>query len=154
MKNNDLMRLMDGFDSVNNLEGVKFAYAVSKNRRLVINEIETLQDCIKPAEKYTEYDKKRMELCEKYSEKNDNDEPITENGQYKITDRVEFDKSIDELKKSYNGEIESRVKQLDEYKELLNKETVLELHKISLGDLPKDITSGQLNSIYEIIKED
>ena len=67
MKNKDLFTFKQGLEAAKSLTGVKFAYAVAKNYKLVSSEIETLQETIKPSEKYLEFEAESNELVKKHS---------------------------------------------------------------------------------------
>ena len=69
MKNKELQPLLQSIDAVGNLSGVKFVYAIVKNKKLITAELETLQEAIKSSEKFLEYDKERIVICEKHADK-------------------------------------------------------------------------------------
>jgi len=99
MTNQDLQRLLSGINSCGNLKGVKFSYALSKNRKMIMAELETLQEAIKPSEAFAEYDKKRIELCEKFADQ-ENGKAKLVNNNYVFSDenKAKFEKAMEEIK--------------------------------------------------------
>lgn len=153
MENRQLQVLLQGINAVNSLQGVKFAYGINKNRKAIERELETLQEAIKASDKYTEYDKKRIELCEKHAVKDDNGKAKMENNEYVITDKDAFDKEIDTLRAKYKDAIDEREAQLKEFSELLKKESDFVPFKIAFEDVPEDITSDAMSKIIDLIDE-
>ncbi len=157
----DLLRFNEGLISCGNLKGVDFAYNVAKNKRAIADEVESIKDSVKPTEEFTKYDEKRGELAKELSDKDEHGNPKTHldgagTQQYSLTDnKPKFDKKLEALKKEYKEAVEARDKQLEEFEELLKKETSAfgSLKKIDFDDLPKEITSAQLDSIFEMINE-
>jgi len=153
MKNKDLFRLYQGLNDVSYFNGVKFAYSVVKNKKLIEAEIKTFEEVIKPTEEFQKYEQKRVETCEKYCERQEDGKPVVENNAYKIIDKISFDKELEQLKTDSQEMLDYREQQLKEYNELLDEDTKLELVKVSVDNLPNGITSSQIESIYEIIDE-
>lgn len=54
------------------LGNARFSYAVTKNMKMISEELEIIQKSIEQSEEYKVYDKLRIELCEKYAEKDEN----------------------------------------------------------------------------------
>ena len=82
MKRQDLYTLLNGFEAVKDLKGVNFAYARAKNKKLVLAELELLKGVLKDSDRFAEYDKKRIELCEVHCKKDKNKKPVMKNGKY------------------------------------------------------------------------
>lgn len=153
MKNKDLFRLYQGLTDVSYFNGVKFAYSIVKNKKNIESEIKTMEEIIKPSDKFQAYEQKRVEVCEKHCERQENGQPVVENNAYKIIDQITFNSELLELKESNKDVLEFREQQLIEYNELLEEESKIELVKISVDNLPNGITPLQIESIYEIIEE-
>ena len=154
MKKRELFSLMSGFEMVKGLRGIKFAYARLKNKKLISDEIKVFEDLLKPSDGFLEYDKKRIELCVKYSKKDEKGKSIIENNSYAgLTDNKEFEKELGQLKEEYKEVMDERLKLLEEYNKMLEEEIELNFHKILLEDIPTDITGQQLELLMPIIKE-
>ena len=57
------------------------------------------------------------------------------------------------MKKKHPKTLDERKKQGEEYNELLKTESEIELFKINLDDVPKDISVAQMKIIKELIKD-
>jgi hypothetical protein len=153
MKNNELYQLADGLGKMGDLTGVKFAYAIVKNKRIVEDEIKLLSESLKASDKFTEFDKKRVEIVKEHADKDEKGEAKIEGNQYVVSDTKAMEAAIDPLKEEYKDTIEAREAQIKEFNEMLEKEINIELYKIKQDDLPKDISVAQLESIRWIVEE-
>lgn len=154
MKNRDLFRFKAGLESVSKIKGVKFAYAVIKNKKAVVEELEILEKVVEVSDEYKEYEQQRVQLCEKHVDRDGDGNMITSDNTYVITcNKVIFEKEFDILKKSNINIITEREKQLFEYDKMLNENsTILEkLVKVSIDDVPTDISGDELENIFEMI---
>lgn len=154
MKNKILTRLVQGISNIRPLEGVKFAYALAKNKRLIVSELEIFDDLTKMSEEYAGYEKKRIELCEKYCQKDENGKAIMVKNEYTIKDRKKFDIEQGKLSKNNKKPIEDRKKQIKEFNEFLEKESSFTPFEIKMEDIPVNINSGEFDNIFELIEED
>lgn len=155
MKNVDLFRLREGLNSVSNLKGVKFAYVVLKNKKFLEEEIEALQKSIEMSLPFQEFERKRIGLCEQFSDKNSDGSPIIVNNAYSIPEREAFEKEVAELKNQYLEAVLERENQLREYDKLLKEESdvLSKLAKVKIEHVPDDISATQLDNIKEIIED-
>ena len=163
MKNKDLFTFREGLAQAKVLPGVKFAYAVAKNSKLVVNEIETLQETIKATEEYSKFEKERDEIVKKYAVKDKNGEAKQEskevNGQHFTFYNIEKDKidisneELKELSETFKEAVDARDLQLKEYNELMEVECNIEVHKVVLDIVPEDITGGTMELIDWMIEE-
>ena len=121
--------------------------------------MEAIDKTLELPEKFKEFEMKRVELAEKYAKKDENGKPKkekAENGaeQFIMADEKKFQKEFDALKKEHKEAVDLRDKQIEEYTKLLLTESTVVLHKVKLEDVPKEITTTQMNGIYEIISEE
>ena len=151
--NQKLGELFQGIKSVSELKGVKFAYGMAKNRRLIEEESKILQEALKPSDKFQEYDKKRIEMCEKYADKDDKGKAKLEKNAYifSVENKKKFDKDIEGLRKEYKKEVDDRETQAAEFQKLMEKESDYKPFIIAYEDVPEDITSDQMNGIIDLI---
>jgi hypothetical protein len=160
MKKKDLEILHGVFTNMLGTEGlgVKFSYFLSRNLRLIEEELKDIERVIKPDEEFEQYNNKRIEVCEQYAKKNDEGEAITEGEgsqkKYIIDEnrKQEFDKEIEDLQKEY----EMPIKRQTEKTLLLEEEADFTPHKIKIEDIkehPK-ITPAFLYLIDDFIMKD
>ena len=84
MKNKDIAQLSQGLQSCGNLKGIKLAYAIAKNNRILTRELEPLSDIIK-------------KLQEEYCKKDVDGKPIITNNQYEIDNVIKFNEEYNNL---------------------------------------------------------
>lgn len=134
MKNIELKQLGDALTLVGDLKGTKFSYAIAKNLDTIRREFKVINDT-KEGKAIAEVSKKRQKALSDLMKKHEKDE---------------------DYKKAANKYIEKERKEnqevFDNYKELLEQETTVTLHKIKLSDVPNDITPNQMDSIFGIIE--
>ncbi len=158
MKKSEIVLLYNGLNSVGNLAGVIFSYCVNKNLNIITPEIEALQRSITPSKEFLEYDNKRIEIVKKYAAKDGKGEFIMKvtNGQQSY-DVGENEKVIEDemlpIREEYKEVISNHEKQMTEYNALLDTDSNVELYKVKLENVPKDITAQQMKSIFLIIEE-
>ena len=157
MKNRQLSILHKGLTDSGKLQGVKFAYAVAKNKKLIEEEVEALNEGLNPSEKFKEYDEKRVELAKEHAEKDEDGNAVMVGEEniksFDIKDIAKFTKDLEKIQEEYKTELEARDKQLKDYEKLMDEDTKLELQKVKLENVPEEITGEQLELISEIIEE-
>lgn len=154
MTKGEAISLFNTLNKLGHLSGVKFAYVVSKNISLLKPEFEALQKAVEPTEEFKEYDKKRVALAESFAKKDGDGKAVIENGEYVIEDREAFEIAFKKLKEDNKKVVEARDKQIDEQNEILKTESDVVLYKVSVEDIPKDITVSQMYSIGEIVVDE
>lgn len=155
MKKQDLFTLRQGLNNVASYPGAKFAYCIAKNIAKVTEECKLIESIMKPSDKYSEYDQKRVELAKEFCDKNEDGSPKTEGNAFVISaeNRVNFEVEHTKLRAEYVEEISEFTKQQEDFNILLQEESDLVLFKISDALLPEDITASQVVAIMEIIEE-
>lgn len=153
MKNQELLSLYENLHQLN-LKGVKFSFAVSKNIALLKPEIEALQKAVEQSEDFKKFEQERIELAKKHAKKDEKGEPVLKNNNYQLEDEDAFKVEFESLKEKNKEVIEAREAQTKEFNELLEKENDIKFHKISIKDVPEDITTVQMNQIYSLISEE
>lgn len=142
------------------LEGLKhdvrFSYFLAKNKVALKSEIELLEEAQKPSELFLQYEAKRIEAAQKYSDKDQNGNPKIHNDQYVIYDeRDKFEEEIKKLKTKFKKAIAEREAQLKEYAKFLEEPLELQLTKIRFDQLPNQIEAVVIETFLEadIIEE-
>ena len=129
MKNGEFVTLFNGLTAVQQLKGVKFGLLVSKNIRVIQEELKDIEEASKPTEEFLELSQKMNVLM------NQKD-----------------DEAIAKLEKENKKLVDARKEQLEEVDKLLLEETEIELHAIPEDCLPIDITGEQIINIDKIIE--
>ena len=126
--NGELVNLINGLFAVQDLKGVKFGLLVSKNVRILQNELKDLEEASKPAEEFVKLSQDVNMLKERKDEK-----------------------AIDKLEKENQKLIKERKKQMDELDKLLLEDAEIELHLIPEDCLPADVTGKQISNIDKLL---
>jgi len=157
MKNREIFGLREALNDVDYIKGKVFAFAVFKNKAILDSEIEAINAIKKdPGEDYIEYEKERTALCELHSEKDENGNVVLDynpNGtqSFKIIDNDAFTKEYEVLAKKHEKMLKEIAENKKEFEEFLEKESEVELKKISIDDLPDDISASFLEKIAPMI---
>jgi len=149
--------LYECLNSLGDLSGVRFSYAVAKNISNLQAEIESLKKAYIPSKEYSEYDNKRVELAKSHSVKKDGvpEIIIREGAQvYNIKDQNKFDLKLIELQGEYKQVISDREKQMKEFSAILEEKIDVDLQMIKTSDIPENINTKQMTGILILIKED
>lgn len=162
LKHKEVLGIYYSLPILGELKGVKFNYGIDKNRKRLKKEVETLEERAKPSKEFEEYDKERVKVNEKFSQKNEDGTPkmVTNQQQqvsrYVIDDKrkTEFDKEQDELKIKHKAAVESREAQLKEYREFLEGESDFTPFFIDIDSVPTEINGNQFELISIFFKED
>ncbi len=154
MKRRDLYNSFQALDVVKDLKGVKFAYALLKNKKKIEEEIKIFEEIIKPNSKFEEYEMQRIKLCELHSEKNEDGTPVIIGDRYKLIDENVFNKELEILKLDYKEFIDERMKQINEYNKMLDEDINIEIIKIKFDDIPSNISAKELEDIQFMVDMD
>lgn len=143
----------------------KFLYALKRNREIIGKHLDGLREKIianKPTpeveKQISEFEQKRIELCNQYSEKNAEGQPIIENQGFKIISekQQEFDDAMKKLTEEYPAATEAQTQQrIFEQTLLLSPADDIEFYKIKKEYLPDTgiITPDLMNVLHELIEE-
>jgi hypothetical protein len=154
--NKDMIGFVEKAGDLDGLKGVKFCYAVAKNKNKFVAEIEVLNESNKLGKTFTktqeEFESKRLELNTKYCKKDAENNPVMTNRNYVIENRAAFDKEYKKLTEEYK-DLLAEIKRLEENSnELLKLECKVELFKIKFDEIPADITVKQMNIIEPLVE--
>jgi hypothetical protein len=149
MKNKELPVLLEELKKIN-LSG-KIGYAVAKNRKLVEQELETLQETVKMLPEFEVYEKERVALLEVHASKDEHGKAIIENNTYKIENQTEWEKAIKELQETHKGAIESRTKQIEDFNALMEEKTNIEFYPFTEDQIPDSATAQEIYTLLKLI---
>jgi hypothetical protein len=112
MLKQEIINLSNAIDSLPETKNTHLNYAISKNRRLIKGELSDLAAVVKPNPEFEKYDKERIEICKKFSKKDDSGEPIILNGLFHIDPsfQEELNTKLLDLKQLYKEAIEEENK--------------------------------------------
>ena len=153
MTNRDLFEFQQALGLVADLPGGKFAYAVVKNRAKVDSIINALYK-VKRHSKEKEFERRRVEICEKYCDKDDDNNPVLEHDAFQgLQDNADFDTDMDKLRKEFKAVMDHREKEKKVFDARLEEEVEIDIHKVFLDIIPEAITANQLAGIMPMVIE-
>jgi len=159
MKNIDVFNLQQSINELLDVRGIKLAYAIAKNKRIIDEEIKAMRESVKPSEAFTAYEKEARLLFENYAilDKNGKPKKFTENGQEVIKidpEKVGEHKAAEEALQERHAEtIKEREGQLEDWNKFLQEEhDGLDLHKVKEENLNDNLTAKQISIIFEFIE--
>ena len=126
-KNREFVDLINGLFKVQDLQGVRFGLVVSKNIRILQQELKDLEEASQASPEFIELSQKVNSLGEDVE-------------------------AISKLEKDSTELVEERKNQLLEIDKMMEEEVKIKLHTISEDVLPEDITAAQITSIDKLLK--
>lgn len=132
-KNQELIDLLQSLYAVQDLKGVSFAIAVTKNIDKLQKDLQYLEDAAKPTEEFQKIVNEVNTISN-----TEKDEEVAKT-------------KIAEIEKEHEVLVEERKAQLDEVAKVLEEETEIELTTINRNSLPQDITAKQIGALKKII---
>jgi len=157
MKNKEIFGLREALNEVDYIRGKAFAYAVFKNKDLLDKEIEDLNKVKKePHPDYINFENERTLLCRLHSEKDEDDNPVLQYNPdgtqaFKILAIEEFQKDYEKLAKKYDDVLNDMADSKKEFDDFMERESDVQLKKVSVDDLPDDVSAGFLEKIKYMI---
>lgn len=152
MKNSELFGLYEWLEAVSYIWWVRFAYWVAKNKKMILNELKTIESANEPTEDYKNFEKERIELCEKFANKDENWQAKIIGKSYDIPELLEFNIELKKLREKHKNALDEMQKKNEEYEKLLDQESDLELFTIRHEVIPECITAKQLDPIMAVIE--
>ena len=126
-KNRELVDLFNGLHSVQDLQGVRFGLIVSKNVRILQQELSDLDEASKPSDEF-------LVLSQK------------------VNSLKEDQEAIAKLEEENKDLVNARRKQLEEIEKMLDEETEIKLHSMQEDILPDNITAAQITGIDKLLQ--
>jgi hypothetical protein len=138
-----LTKAKKALDAVSDYDGIDFAYAVFKNKKLIDNKLMEVDFIKNVSPQIVEYENKRVSLCEEFAQKDDNGIPMIEDDLYVIEDKETFRNKMDELFEQYKPFIVKRQEQIDLFNVKMNQQVDLPFVKLTKEQIPPQITTAK-----------
>lgn len=156
MKNSEVIALHNTIKGMNDRQDLspQFAYALVRNRKTIDPIHEALVEASKSAEDYGVYERKRIALCRDMAQKDDNDQPRIQGGNFIIPpeDQAEFDRKLVSLQAECKDAIDGHAKLQQEVKELMEQEAEdVKLILMLLSDFPPNVTPSQMEALLPMV---
>ncbi len=157
MKNKNVIELLSLLrsDVISNSKGKEFAYAVIKNIDILEKEAKIFEQLNQkqPHPDFINFENERQIVCIKHSKKDENGNPIIMNDQYQIENVPLFDIEMKEVQEKYKEVIQHQQDTQKEFIDFMEKDVTLELVKISINDVPNEITPNMLKVLKYMIND-
>jgi len=157
MKKIAILKAYNVFDYIlkKNEKNVKYNYLIAINKDKIKSIKEVITEINKPSKEQNEYQEKRIDLCKKYCDKDDNGNPITTKKDNKeifsgLENNEEFKKEFEQLNEDNKGVIEEIENQSKQLSELLEEEESIEWKKINIDLFPNNTETEIIEFFIEI----
>ncbi len=157
IKRMDLQQYFEAFQELLGLKiGFNFARILSKNKRLIKQELDDIQEAMTPSPEYKEYERKRMELCTSSSLVGANGQPTIVNYQFQLDPAKKdvFDTQMKELRETYKEELEGQQKRFEEFNKAQGETVDVDLLRIKKGHFPNEGKGTLVDILFDLIDEE
>lgn len=134
----------------------RLAYALSRTKQMWAKEVRSFSEFQKPSEEYMEFDKKRVELLEKYGRRDPDGELVVDRqGRVSLEteERESFDLQVKRLEQDYKEVIEEQKNHSKEISSMLNDEVEVPVCQIPFEEIPEEINLEMMDVLYYMIRE-
>ena len=138
-------KLTTNEDGTPKLIHVRLAYAISRSESRMEDEMKAIKAILGP---YTEYESKRIEICEELSDKGpDGKSVFSEDGKYVgVESHPDWALKINALNEIYKDRIE-------ECNKMLNEEVDIDFYQVDIDILPEEMSKQDIDVLIPFIKE-
>jgi hypothetical protein len=151
VKRKDLIILHMVLEKLSDISNTKFAYFIMKNMKILKPEIDIIRELNQTSPAYLEYENKRLHLCQEFSKKDEDGNPVIKDNSYDIENTEDFNSKLGELQAQYKDVIAVKHKKDLELTEFLMEECDLNFYKIKLENLP-ELSGRVMMSLEELIE--
>lgn len=157
IKNNReyFLTLYRKLDYLGALKGAKFTFTITRNKQAIKPMVKKVNELATMSDSYKEFDLKRVEINNKYAEKDESGKAKMQDERFVIPEdkKEDFEKEIEALKEEYKEAIKEREEQKNNVEAYLKEETELELKPIPLSMIPDDINVDEMEIIEPLVEE-
>lgn len=130
---------------------IRFSYFIAKNKGLLKDEIDILNDLSKVSQEFIKYDNCRAALAKEMSDKDSEGNSIIQNNSYIITEhKEEFDNKLMSLRIEFKDAIEDTNKKIEEFNSILKEDYEFNGYKIKIDLMPEVINPELLELFMKV----
>lgn len=134
-------------------------WSIMKTKSVLKTEIDNIVDkerILYAEPKFVEFEQKRIQIVQQFSEKNEDGTFKTENSQYIVAPelREELQNKMTELRAEYSEMLSEREKMFAEYNSYVAENIEVEIVKTAFENLPADMTPDEFEFLSKFVKED
>ncbi len=149
----DIFILWQTLNAIPGVESFVVGYAMARTKRFIKDEVEAMQEAIKPSADYLEYDRKRVELCERLSKKDDNGKSIVLGGGYVFDNPQEFQIELAKLDKKHREVLNKREEQIAAFNKAMLESAESKVFMVKASKMPDSLGSFA-DGLYPMIDYD
>ncbi len=135
----DILILWQTLNILPSVESFQVGYALARTRRFIKDEVEALQEAIKPSADFLEYDRKRLELCERLAKKDDKGNPVISGTQYVFDNPQEFQEELTKLNEEYQEVLTKRDEQIAAFNKALLEPAGCQVFMVKASKMPDSL---------------
>ena len=130
---------------------VKFAYGLSKNRKMVDIELDAIKEIAEPTAEVKGYEEARVNICERFAEKDEAARPKIVEGNYVIEEkgRKTFEKQLAKLKDDHKTVLDEHAEKMKGVELILDEEVDTQWYKIKMDLFPEGLKQYQYDVLME-----
>ena len=151
-----MLNALRSLDDVGGSANIRFQYAVAKNIRSFEQRVKEVRMAGAPNNELAEFENSRIELCEKYAQKDGNGRPRSVKGQFIIEPEKleEFNNELATLRSCHKPELDRLEARQKAVEAQLDDECGIEYYPIKLSSFPLGAKSSDVEILIDIIDDD
>lgn len=152
VKRSRVIEIVQGYESLKQLQGVKLAYAVSKNMTALQREKKSIEAAQPKGENLEKYREEYSVILEAEAKRDEQGNFIpTGGGNIAIADFKSFKAKVKALDKKFEKELEKQKTKTEEFEKFLDEDCEIEFFQFEESLLPESITVEQIGLLSEMI---
>lgn len=150
----EVLRLHEAISAIKGKSGnARWTYALAKNIRTLSGEVESTKEAFSPKIGYQQYERERIQLCNRMAAKDDNDKPLLDNGNFVIVDMAAFYEELAKLREKYAEALEEQEKLDKEFDKFIEEDVEIKLHMVDPSEIPDGLEPEELEGVLGIIND-
>lgn len=134
----------------------RFIYAITVNEDIFITHAKALKKATAPSKEYKKYIQERSNLGKKYSQKDKNNNPKINQGNFIIEQKYfnDFTNELDELKNKYSDAIEKQNKIIEDINEFMEEEDQINIKEVFTDSIPLTLNMKQMKVLLPLMDKE
>ena len=148
-----VLEIVQGYDALKSLSGIKLAYAISKNMAALKREQESIKEAVPINIDLEKYWEKYSEILESEAKRDENGNFISvSNGNVAISNLTSFKAKVKVLDQKYSVQLAAQKVNEKKFEDFLAEEFEFDFFQFDEANLPEAITVEQIGLLNEMIK--
>ena len=148
-----VLEIVQGYEVLKSLSGIKLAYAISKNMTALKREQESIKEAVPKNKDLEKYREQYSEILEEEAKMDENGNFIpVGNGNVAITNLTSFKAKVKVLDEKYAVQLAAQKANEKQFEDFLSEEFEFDFFQFEEVNLPEAITVEQIGLLSEMIK--